>query len=153
VTENGQPAERVDIDTNRKLVHFFFHGTRASVSCRGSRRRGDHFCAGWNLIEHMTQTAARPIYCTSVVLRWQRRSQDGICGALAGDRRVCRGLSSVGGLELCPACHVRVRIKGGVFGRFTKASVSVHGRWCYDPCPPIWWVRRDLIDMMLTGEI
>ena len=148
----NRPAKRnaLDAGTIEELVSLFSALPRSGVRAVVLNAKGDHFCAGLDLVEHYDEdrTAADFMH---VCMRWHEAfnkmeySGVPIIAAL-------KGAVVGGGLELASAAHIRVAdastyfaLPEGQRGLFTGGGATIRVADLVG--------KARMIDMMLTGRI
>ncbi|MEL7459958.1 MAG: crotonase/enoyl-CoA hydratase family protein [Pseudomonadota bacterium] len=140
----------LDLATIEELVTFFSAAPRAGVRAVVLAGKGDHFCAGLDLIEHHDADRS-PADFMHVCLRWHEAFNKMEYGGVPVIAAL-QGAVVGGGLELASAAHIRVMeqtayvaLPEGQRGLFTGGGATIRVSDLVG--------KARMIDMMLTGRV
>ena len=148
----NRPNKRnaLDIHTIDELVDFFSLAPRAGVRAVVLAGKGDHFCAGLDLIEHHDADRS-PADFMHVCLRWHEAFNKMEYGGVPVIAAL-QGAVVGGGLELASSAHIRVMndttyfaLPEGQRGLFTGGGATIRVTDLVG--------KSRMIDMMLTGRV
>lgn len=148
----NRPSKRnaLDIHTIEELVTFFSVAPRAGVRAVVLAGKGDHFCAGLDLIEHHDADRS-PADFMHVCLRWHEAFNKMEYGGVPVIAAL-QGAVVGGGLELASSAHIRVMndttyfaLPEGQRGLFTGGGATIRVTDLVG--------KSRMIDMMLTGRV
>ncbi|MDQ2092962.1 crotonase/enoyl-CoA hydratase family protein [Rhodalgimonas zhirmunskyi] len=148
----NRPEKRnaLDVKTVEEMVDFFSNAQRAGVKAVVLAGKGDHFCAGLDLIEHHDEDRS-PEDFMHVCLRWHEAFNKMEYGGVPVIAAL-QGAVVGGGLELASAAHVRVMdestyfaLPEGIRGLFTGGGATIRVADLVG--------KARMIDMMLTGRV
>ena len=148
----NRPSKRnaLDINTIEELINFFSLAPRAGVRAVVLAGKGDHFCAGLDLIEHHDADRS-PADFMHVCLRWHEAFNKMEYGGVPVVSAL-QGAVVGGGLELASSTHIRVMnettyfaLPEGQRGLFTGGGATIRVTDLVG--------KSRMIDMMLTGRI
>ncbi len=110
--ELSRPHKRnaLDVATIAEL-HAFFSAPPAEVRAVVLAARGDHFCAGLDLSEHVSRTPAEALESSR---SWHRAFEAVELGRVPVVAVLTGGVIG-GGLELAASCHVRIADRSAFF--------------------------------------
>lgn len=152
VVSLNRPAKRNALDeaTIEELIRFFSGARRAGVTAVVLAGKGDHFCAGLDLVEHWKADRS-PDDFMHVCLRWHEAFNKMEYGGVPIIAAL-QGAVVGGGLELASAAHVRVIDPGTYFalpegqrGIFTGGGATIRVSDMIG--------KYRMIDMILTGRV
>lgn len=148
----NRPAKRnaLNSETVEELVALFSALPKSGVRSVVLAAKGDHFCAGLDLVEHH-QADRSPAEFMHLCLRWHEAFNKMEYGGVP----VIAALTGAvvgGGLELASAAHVRVAdastyfaLPEGQRGLFTGGGATIRVAGLVG--------KARMIDMMLTGRV
>jgi enoyl-CoA hydratase/carnithine racemase len=152
VVNLNRPAKRnaLDSHTIEELVDFFSAAPRAGVRAVVLAGKGDHFCAGLDLIEHHDADRS-PADFMHICLRWHEAFNKMEYGGVPVIAAL-QGAVVGGGLELASSAHIRVMDQTAYFalpegqrGLFTGGGATIRVTDLVG--------KARMIDMMLTGRV
>lgn len=147
-----RPTKRnaLDVATIEELIRFFSGARMAGVKAVVLTGKGDHFCAGLDLVEHWKADRS-PDDFMHVCLRWHEAFNKMEYGGVPIIAAL-KGAVVGGGLELASAAHVRVIDPGTYFalpegqrGIFTGGGATIRVSDMIG--------KYRMIDMILTGRV
>ncbi|MDO5648271.1 crotonase/enoyl-CoA hydratase family protein [Paracoccus sp. (in: a-proteobacteria)] len=148
----NRPDKRnaLDLATIDELVDVFTTLPRAGIRAAILQAKGDHFCAGLDLVEHHRENRSASDFM-QVCLRWHEafnKMEYGGVPVIA----VLQGAVVGGGLELASAAHIRVAgpdtyfgLPKGQRGLFTGGGATIRVADLIG--------KARMIDMMLSGRL
>ena len=148
----NRPNKRnaLDINTIEELITFFSIAPRAGVRAVVLAGKGDHFCAGLDLIEHHNADRS-PADFMHICLRWHEAFNKMEYGGVPVISAL-QGAVVGGGLELASSAHIRVMnettyfaLPEGQRGLFTGGGATIRVTDLVG--------KSRMIDMMLTGRV
>jgi enoyl-CoA hydratase/carnithine racemase len=135
----SEKRNALDSSTIEELINFFSYARQNGVRAVVLAGKGDHFCAGLDLVEHWKEDRT-PDEFMHVCLRWHEafnKMEYGVVG---------------GGLELASAAHIRVMdqttyfaLPEGQRGIFTGGGATIRVSDLIG--------KSRMIDMILTGRV
>jgi (methylthio)acryloyl-CoA hydratase len=148
----NRPEKRnaLNAQTIEELITLFSAIPQSCVRAVVLAAKGDHFCAGLDLVEHHKQDRS-PAEFMHICLRWHEAFNKMEYGGVPIIAAL-RGAVVGGGLELASAAHVRVSDQTAYFalpegqrGLFTGGGATIRVADLVG--------KARMIDMMLTGRI
>ena len=148
----NRPDKRnaLNAQTIEELVTLFSAIPQAGVRAVVLAAKGDHFCAGLDLVEHHKQDRS-PAEFMHICLRWHEAFNKMEYGGVPVIAAL-QGAVVGGGLELASAAHIRVAdqtayfaLPEGTRGLFTGGGATIRVADLVG--------KARMIDMMLTGRI
>jgi (methylthio)acryloyl-CoA hydratase len=148
----NRPEKRnaLNAQTIEDLVTLFSAIPQSSVRAVVLAAKGDHFCAGLDLVEHHKQDRS-PAEFMHICLRWHEAFNKMEYGGVPIIAAL-QGAVVGGGLELASAAHIRVADQTAYFalpegqrGLFTGGGATIRVVGLVG--------KARMIDMMLTGRI
>ncbi|WP_375544028.1 methylthioacryloyl-CoA hydratase [Phaeobacter inhibens] len=147
-----RPSKRNALDTStiEELVQFFSSAHRKGVKAVVLAGKGDHFCAGLDLVEHWKEDRS-PDEFMHVCLRWHEAFNKMEYGGVPVIAAL-QGAVVGGGLELASAAHIRVMdqttyfaLPEGQRGIFTGGGATIRVSDLIG--------KSRMIDMILMGRV
>jgi (methylthio)acryloyl-CoA hydratase len=148
----NRPEKRnaLNAQTIEELVTLFSAIPQSGVRAVVLAAKGDHFCAGLDLVEHHKQDRS-PAEFMHICLRWHEAFNKMEYGGVPIIAAL-QGAVVGGGLELASAAHIRVADQSAYFalpegqrGLFTGGGATIRVADLVG--------KARMIDMMLTGRI
>ena len=152
IVKLDRPEKRnaLDVATIEELVTFFSTAHQNDVKAVVLAGKGDHFCAGLDLVEHWKEDRS-PDEFMHVCLRWHEAFNKMEYGGVPIIAAL-NGAVVGGGLELASAAHIRVIDKSTYFalpegqrGIFTGGGATIRVSDMIG--------KYRMIDMILTGRV
>ena len=152
VVSLNRPEKRNALDTasSEELFNFFSHARQNGVRAVVLAGKGDHFCAGLDLVEHWKEDRS-PDEFMHVCLRWHEAFNKMEYGGVPIIAAL-QGAVVGGGLELASAAHIRVMDQSTYFalpegqrGIFTGGGATIRVSDLIG--------KSRMIDMILMGRV
>ncbi len=152
VVSLNRPSKRnaLDVDTIEELVSFFSGAHQNGVRAVVLAGKGDHFCAGLDLVEHWKADRS-PDEFMHVCLRWHEAFNKMEYGGVPIIAAL-NGAVVGGGLELASAAHIRVidhttyfALPEGQRGIFTGGGATIRVSDMIG--------KSRMIDMIMMGRV